>query len=279
LKAIGIIGCGAIGTQVAKAIDGGRINNTAIAFLYDADKTAIKGLAEKLNAKNNTACFSDFTDLISSTEFKKSNLVLECASQDAVRLFARRLLESGKDMIIMSVGALTDNALLLDLLDLSVRNGTSLVLPTGAIAGIDAIRSAREGLESVMLITTKTPKALEGAPFFKKNTIRLDAINKKTIIFNGTAADAVLNFPANVNVASILALAGLGMQKTMVRIVVDPRIHYNQHEIIAEGKFGKLNIKLKNNQAEGNPKTSFLAILSAIETVRSTSNRGLRIGT
>ncbi|HEY7078721.1 MAG TPA: aspartate dehydrogenase [Nitrososphaeraceae archaeon] len=279
MKAIGIIGCGAIGIQVAKAIDEGRINNTAIAFLFDADKSAIKGLAAKLTAKNHTACFSDFTDLISSPEFKKSNLVLECASQDAVRLFARRLLESGKDMIIMSVGALTDNALLLDLIDLSVRNGTSLVLPTGAIAGIDAIRSAREGLESVMLITTKTPKALEGAPFFKKNTIRLDAINKKTTIFNGTAAEAVLNFPANVNVASILALAGLGMQKTIVRIVVDPKIHYNQHEIIAEGKFGKLNIKLKNNQAKGNPKTSFLAILSAIETVRAASNRSLRIGT
>lgn len=279
MKAIGIIGCGAIGTQVALAINGGKIKDTALGFLFDVDKSATKGLAAKLTANNNAACFSDFTHLISSTEFKKSNLVLECASQDAVRLFARRLLESGKDTIIMSVGALADNAFLSDLLDLSVRYSTSVVLPTGAIAGIDAIRSAREGLESVMLITTKNPKALEGAPFFKKNKIRLDAINKKTTIYNGTAAEAILNFPANVNVASILALAGLGMQKTMVRIVVDPRIHYNQHEIIAEGKFGKLNIKLKNNQAEGNPKTSFLAILSAIETVRSTSNRSLRIGT
>jgi aspartate dehydrogenase len=179
----------------------------------------------------------------------------------------------------MSVGALTDNALLSALLDLSAKNGTSLILPTGAIAGIDAIRSAREGLKSVMLITTKNPKALEGAPFFKKNNISLDTINKKTTIYYGTAAEAILNFPANVNVASILALAGLGMQKTMVRIVVDPRIHYNQHEVMAEGKFGKLNIKLKNYQAEGNPKTSYLAILSAIETVRSSSVRGFRIGT
>jgi aspartate dehydrogenase len=246
--------------------------------LFDADKSATKCLVARLTTRN-ISCFSDFTDLISSTEFKQSSLVLECASQEAVRLFARPLLKLGKDMIIMSVGALTDSALLSDLLDLSAENGTSLVLPTGAIAGIDAIRSAREGLKSVKLITTKNPKALEGAPFFRKNNINLHAINKRTTIYYGTAAEAILNFPANVNVASILALAGLGMQKTMVRIVVDPRIRYNQHEVIAEGKFGKLNIKLKNNQAEGNPRTSYLAILSAIETVRSSSVRGFRIGT
>lgn len=278
MNTIGIIGCGAIGTQVALALDTGRINNTVLRFLFDADKSAANGLAAKLTT-GGIARFSEFTELISSAEFKQSSLVLECASQEAVRLFARPLLELGKDMIVMSVGALTDNALLSALLDLSAKNGTSLVLPTGAIAGIDAIRSAREGLESVMLITTKNPKALEGAPFFKKNNISLDTINKKTTIYCGTAAEAISNFPANVNVASILALAGLGMQKTMVRIVVDPRIRYNQHEVIAEGKFGKLNIKLKNYQAEGNPKTSYLAILSAIETVRSSSVRGFRIGT
>jgi aspartate dehydrogenase len=278
LNTIGIIGCGAIGTQVALAIEKGRINNTVLGFLFDADKSAANGLAAKLTT-GGIARFSEFADLISSPEFKQSSLVLECASQEAVRLFARPLLELGKDIIIMSVGALTDNALLSALLDLSAKNGTSLILPTGAIAGIDAIRSAREGLKSVMLITTKNPKALEGAPFFKKNNISLDTINKKTTIYYGTAAEAILNFPANVNVASILALAGLGMQKTMVRIVVDPRIHYNQHEVMAEGKFGKLNIKLKNYQAEGNPKTSYLAILSAIETVRSSSVRGFRIGT
>jgi len=278
LNTIGIIGCGAIGTQVALAIDKGRINDTVLRFLFDADKSAANGLAAKLTT-GGIARFSEFTELISSAEFKQSSLVLECASQEAVRLFARPLLELGKDMIVMSVGALTDNALLSELLDLSAKNGTSLVLPTGAIAGIDAIRSAREGLESVMLITTKNPKALEGAPFFKKNNISLDTINKKTTIYYGTAAEAISNFPANVNVASILALAGLGMQKTMVRIVVDPRIRYNQHEVIAEGEFGKLNIKLKNYQAEGNPKTSYLAILSAIETVRSSSVRGFRIGT
>ena len=105
------------------------------------------------------------------------------------------------------------------------------------------------------------------------------SITQKTTIYQGTAADAILNFPSNVNVASILAIAGVGMERTKVTIVADPALRYNQHQIIAEGTFGKLDINLMNYQAEGNPKTSFLAILSAIETVRSASRRNFRIGT
>ena len=278
MKRVGIIGCGAIGTQVALAIDDAKISDTILEFLFDTNPDATKSLAGKLT--NSTArCFSDFSDLISSTPFKASNLVLESASQAAVRLFAKRLLELGKDLIVMSVGALADDQLLSDLLASLDKDGTNLVLPTGAIAGIDAIRSVKEVLDSVLLITTKNPKALEGAPFFEKNRIMLNSITQKTTIYQGTAADAILNFPSNVNVASILAIAGVGMERTKVRIVADPAIHYNQHQIIAEGTFGKIDIKLMNNQAEGNPKTSFLAILSAIESVRSTSRKNFRIGT
>ncbi len=278
MKRVGIIGCGAIGTQVALAIDDAKISDTILEFLFDTNPDAAKSLTGKLT-KSTVRCFSDFSDLISSTQFKTSNLVLESASQAAVRLFAKRLLELGKDLIVMSVGALADDQLLSDLLASLDKNDTNLVLPTGAIAGIDAIRSVKEVLDSVLLITTKNPKALEGAPFFEKNRIRLNSITQKTTIYQGTAADAILNFPSNVNVASILAIAGMGMERTRVRIVADPAIHYNQHQIIAEGIFGKLDIKLMNNQAEGNPKTSFLAILSAIETVRSSSRKNFRIGT
>ena len=278
MKRVGIIGCGAIGTQVALAIDDAKISDTILEFLFDTNPDAAKSLTGKLT-KSTARCFSDFSDLISSTQFKTSNLVLESASQAAVRLFAKRLLELGKDLIVMSVGALADDQLLSDLLASLDKNDTNLVLPTGAIAGIDAIRSVKEVLDSVLLITTKNPKALEGAPFFEKNRIRLNSITQKTTIYQGTAADAILNFPSNVNVASILAIAGMGMERTRVRIVADPAIHYNQHQIIAEGIFGKLDIKLMNNQAEGNPKTSFLAILSAIETVRSSSRKNFRIGT
>ena len=278
MNRVGIIGCGSIGTQVALAIDNAKIGDTVLEFLFDSDSDATKNLTGKL--KSTTAlCFSDFSDLISSTQFKASNLVLESASQAAVRLFAKRVLELGKDLIIMSVGALADDHLLSDLLASSDKYGTNLLLPTGAIAGIDAIRSAKGALDSVELITTKNPKALEGAPFFEKNRIRLDSITQKTTIYQGTAADAILNFPSNVNVASILALAGVGMERTKVTIVADPALRYNQHQIIAEGTFGKLDIKLMNYQAEGNPKTSFLAILSAIETVRSASRKNFRIGT
>jgi aspartate dehydrogenase len=278
LKKVGILGCGAIGTQFALAIDDAKVGDTTLVFLFDMNKAAAEGLASKLR-NSNIGCFSDFSNLISSSEFKACNIVLESASQSAVRLFGRRLLDLGKDLIIMSVGALVDDRLYSELLTSLEKNHANLSLPTGAIAGIDAIRSIRNVLDSVLLITTKNPKALEGAPFFEKSGIKLESITQKTVLFQGSAADAIVNFPLNVNVSSLLALAGIGMNRTMVRIIADPMLHQNQHQIIAKGSFGMLNIKLRNNQAPGNPKTSFLAILSAIESVRSSASKNFRIGT
>lgn len=278
MNRLGIIGCGSIGTQVALSVNDAKINNTILEFLFDTDQEALKRLAYKLT-DSKVHCFSDFSRLISSSSFKACDIVLESASQAAVQLFAKRLLELGKDLIIMSVGALADDRLLSELLASVEKNDANLVLPTGAIAGIDAIRSVKSVLDSVLLITTKNPKALEGAPFFQKSGISISSITRRTTLYEGTAADAIINFPSNVNVASTLALAGIGMKKTTVRIVADPSIRQNRHHIIAKGAFGTLDIKLSNNQAPGNPRTSFLAILSAIETIRSVSNKYFRVGT
>lgn len=278
MNRLGIIGCGSIGTQVALSVNDAKVNNTILEFLFDTDQDALKRLAYKLTGSK-VHCFSDFSRLISSSSFEACDIVLESASQAAVHLFAKRLLELGKDLIIMSVGALADDRLLSELLASVEKNNANLVLPTGAIAGIDAIRSVKSVLDSVLLITTKNPKALEGAPFFQKSGISISSITQKTTIYEGTAADAIINFPSNVNVASTLALAGIGMKKTMVRIVADPSIRQNRHHIVAKGAFGTLDIKLSNNQAPGNPRTSFLAILSAIETIRCVSNKYFRVGT
>jgi aspartate dehydrogenase len=180
----------------------------------------------------------------------------------------------------MSVGALADTSFLAELLDQpAIRQGRSKIhVPTGAIAGIDAIRSVKHLLDSITLTTTKSPKALAGAPFFATRDIDLDAITKLTEIYEGPAAEAVKLFPVNVNVAAVLSLAGLGADKTKVRVLVDPHATTNQHEIVATGGFGDIKITVNNVTAPGNPKTSFLAVLSAIECLRSICDDALRIG-
>jgi aspartate dehydrogenase len=166
-----------------------------------------------------------------------------------------------------------------ELLDIASQNGSHIYVPTGAIAGIDAIRSVKHLLDSVVLTTTKNPIALAGAPFFNLTKINVYGITEKTVIYEGNAADAVKKFPANINVAAILSLAGIGVERTKVKIIADPYTDVNQHEITANGKFGEMTVIVRNKPSPNNPKTSFLAVLSAIECLRSICDEGLRIGT
>jgi aspartate dehydrogenase len=273
-KNVGVVGCGTIGTQLALAIESGNIANASLAGLFDIVNSNARNLKSKLNS--NPEVYFDFDALINSS----ADIIIEAASQQAVRDFGRPIIKANKDLMIMSVGALADTTFLAELLDLAaVTNGHSRIyVPTGAIAGIDAIRSVRNVLDSITLTTTKSPKALAGAPFLEKSRVNLDTITKITTIYEGSAAEAVKLFPANVNVAAILSLAGIGADKTRVRIVVDPKATTNQHEITATGSFGDIKITVNNVTTPGNPKTSFLAILSAIECLRSICNDSIRIG-
>jgi len=273
-KIVGLLGCGTIGTHLALAIESGNIANASLGGLFDIVNSNAKSLKSKL--KSNPELYPDFDGLINSS----ADLIIEAASQQAVREFGKPIIEAKKDLMIMSVGALADTTFLAELLELvAVTKGHSRIyVPTGAIAGIDAIRSVRNILDSLTLTTTKSPKALAGAPFLETSKVSLDTITKITAIYEGSAAEAVKLFPANVNVAAVLSLAGIGADKTKVRIVVDPQATTNQHEIIATGSFGDIKITVNNVTTPGNPKTSFLAILSAIECLRSICDDGLRIG-
>ncbi|HEX6067531.1 MAG TPA: aspartate dehydrogenase [Nitrososphaera sp.] len=267
-KRVGIIGCGTIGSQLALAVDSGQVKNATLVSLFDVVKGNAQGLSSKL--KSAPKAFDDFAKFMSQA----CDIVVEAASQDAARKFAKPVLESGHDLLIMSVGALADKELLAELQSSKGR----IYIPTGAIAGVDAIRAARHLLDAVTLTTTKAPKALAGAPFFETSAIKLDEIKESTIIYEGPAADAVKKFPANVNVAAVLSLAGIGFDKTKVRIVADPVFTTNQHEIMATGSFGKFQFTVNNVPSPGNPKTSYLAVLSAIECLRSVCDGGMRIG-
>ncbi len=271
-RKVGIIGCGTIGSQLATAIDTGAVRNASLVSLFDVVSASMQALQQKLKAK--PADFTDFEKFVKTD----CDIIVEAAAQDAVRKFSRQVLKAGKDLMVMSVGALADKALLADLLKEAEKGGCRLYVPTGAIAGIDAIRAVRRILDSVTLTTTKNPKALAGAPFFETSKIKLDQIKQRTVVYEGTAAEAVRMFPANVNVAAVLSLAGIGVDRTKVRIVADPAFTTNQHEIEARGSFGEFKFTVNNVPSPGNPKTSYLAVLSAIECLRSVCDDGMRIG-
>jgi aspartate dehydrogenase len=271
-RKVGVIGCGTIGSQLAISVDTGAVSNAVLVSLFDI----APGSAESLKGRLRSApsAHADFERFVGTG----CDIVVEAASQEAVRKFAPKVLESGKDLMLMSVGALADGGLLADLAQAAEENGCRIYVPTGAIAGIDAIRAVRHLLESVTLTTTKSPKALAGAPFFETGKVRLDQIKDRTVVYEGPAAEAVRAFPANVNVAAVLSLAGIGFERTKVRIVADPQATTNQHKITAAGSFGEFRFTVNNVSSPGNPKTSYLAVLSAIECLRSICDEGMRIG-
>lgn len=272
LKRIGLLGCGAIGTEIALAIDSEKIP-AKITHVFDFSKDASKKLVSKLKNK------PEITENVGLLVAAPLDLIVEAASQDALRNNALTILQNKKDLMIMSVGALLDESILDIILDGCQDFKKSVYLPSGAILGLDGIRAAKDELELVTLVTTKNPKALKGAKFFETSDIDIDKITKPTTLYDGIAKEAVRLFPANINVAALLSLAGLGSEKTKVRIVADPNTNKNTHEILAQGKFGKFSIKVENVPSESNPKTSRLAVLSAIECLRAICKQDIRVGT
>ena len=272
LKRIGLLGCGAIGTQIALAIDSGKIP-AKLTHVYDISKERASSLISKLKTK------PEITQNAALLASSPVDLIVEAASQNAVRDNALTILQNRKDLMLMSVGALLDESIFDVILEGCKDFKKQVYLPSGAIAGLDAIKSVKEELESLTLVTTKNPKSLKDAKFFETSDINLDKIKESTTIFEGNAEDAVKLFPANINVAALLSLTGLGNKKTKVRIVADPNTDKNTHQIEANGKFGKISIKVENVPDQNNPKTSRLAILSAIECLRSICSEDIRIGT
>jgi aspartate dehydrogenase len=272
LKKIALLGCGAIGTQIALAIDSGKIP-AELSQIYDKSKENAEKLISKLN--NKPKIVENFHLL----SIGPVDLVIEAASQQAVKDVALSVLQNKKDLMIMSVGALLDESIFDILTDACKEFKKQIILPSGAIAGLDAIKSVKDELDSVTLTTIKNPNSFKGAKFFETADIDLEKIDKSTILFEGTANNAVKLFPANINVAALLSLVGLGKDKTKVKIITDPATTKNTHQIEAVGKFGKMYFSIQNIPDETNPKTSRLAILSSIETLRKYCSNGITIGT
>jgi aspartate dehydrogenase len=266
---IGLVGCGAIGTEIARSIDRGKIPAELVA-VCDHNPANAEQLIRSLEHKPVRANLEELVRL--------SDVVVEAASQRAVPAIAKAALEKGKILMIMSVGALADVDLYRKVKQLALEHGSKVYIPSGAISGLDGLKSASIGIiQKVTLTTTKSPASLAGAPYVMEKGLDLTAFKAPTLIFEGSAAEAVKAFPANVNVAATICLAAREGD-VAVRIVVDPAIKVNRHEIVAEGDFGQITTRVENVPSPKNPKTSYLAALSAIATLRSIAEP-VKIGT
>jgi aspartate dehydrogenase len=255
---VGVVGVGTIGGEICRAIDGG-IAQATLVGISDMDVAKAENLARSLRTPTSVLALPEL--------IRASDLVVEAASKAAAPAIIREALEGSRDVMVMSVGGLLECAG--DLVALATRQGKKLYVPTGAIAGLDAIKGAMVGrVSKVTLTTRKPPRGLEGAPYVVEKRIDLKALKEPTVIFSGPAREAVPAFPANVNVAAALSLAGVGADRTEVQILADPTSDKNIHEIEAEGEFGKLFVRMENVPSPTNPKTSHMAALSAIALLR-----------
>ena len=273
---IGLIGCGSMGSELARAVKRGDAGTAEIIGIFDECAPGRNALAKELGEGDGTTPVETdtVTDLVALPGL---DLIVECASQVAVVAHAETVLGAGKSMLVMSSGALTSPEFMRTISEAASKSGASIYVPSGAVGGIDTLRAAKSLLEEVTIVSTKPPIALSGAPGFADwEDVE---ISEPTVIFEGTAAEAVGLFPANVNVAATVSLAGIGPDATKVKVVADPDSPGNVHEINAVSRAGKFSFRFENVPHETNPKTSFLAVLAAIETLRSISDPGLRIGT
>ncbi len=262
---IGLIGCGTIGTSICKAIDDGTIEAELFA-IYDRNREDAEDLISTLE-------MSEPKVMEAAEMIKEIDLLVECASQEAVYEIIPSALLAKCDVMIMSVGAFADEKLYNTIKGLAKDNNCKVYLPSGAIVGLDGLKSASsEDIYSVTLTTQKPPSGLAGAPHVIRNNIDLDKITGKTVLFEGPATEAVKAFPANVNVAATLSIAGIGFEKTTVKIVANPALTRNIHEISVEGAFGEFTTRVENVPSPTNPKTSYLAPLSAIATLKKISD-------
>jgi aspartate dehydrogenase len=204
-----------------------------------------------------------------------ADIVVECAPSRLVRSIVAPVVSRGKTAVVLSVGALLEND---DLIALAKAHGGQIVVPTGALIGLDAVTAAAVGtIHSVRMMTRKPVAGLLGAPYLVENKIDIEGIREPRKIFEGTAREAAKGFPANLNVAVALSLAGIGPDRTMVEIWADPTVTRNTHRIEVDSDSARFSMAIENVPSE-NPKTGLITALSVIACLRKL-NAPLRIGT
>jgi len=263
---LGLIGCGSIGGAVAMALARQAAPEIELIGLADPVNPAA---AKRVGTEAQCLICPDIASLIDLG----LDLVLEAASPDAVRAYGGCVFDGGAHLMMISVGALADADFLEELIGHARRKGRRLLVPSGAIGGVDVIKAAAiGGLEECRLTTTKPPDSLNSV-YVRERRIDLANIRHATLIFEGTALEAVRHFPKNLNVAVTIGLAGLGLQRTAVRLIADPETKHNTHEVFVRGAFGEATVRLVNRPSADNPRSSALVCYSVIATLQGISQQ------
>jgi len=264
---VGILGVGSIGRILATALDEKRV---------DAELVAISDL-EYERAKEVAAGLQTPPRVVPLHEMiQRVDLVIEAASQAALEDFVPKALAGERDILVMSVGGLLGHE---DWFCEAARKGCRIYVPSGAIAGLDGIKSASMGrVESAILTSRKPIAALRGTKYVVEHNVELEKFKEETVIFEGTAEEAARAFPTTSNVAASLRLAIDPTVQVLVRVVAVPGGTKNVHEIRVQGDFGRLSVDVENVPSKDNPRTSQLAAYSALATLTNLT-RALRVGT
>ena len=265
---VGIGGLGAIGWQVAQALDAG-IPGLALAAVSARD-------VARAEAKLAAGLMRPVPVVPLGELARHADLAIECVPAAAFDEIATPAIEAGRMLMVLSCGQLLDRP---QLERRAAETGARILVPSGALLGLDAVRAAAEGgIESVTMVTRKPPGGLAGAPHVERNGIDLAAIAVPTCIFAGSAREAVRGFPANVNVAVALSLAGIGPDRTTIEVWADPTVSRNTHRIRVEAAAARFELYIEGVPSEANPRTGKLTPLSVIAALRGLTSP-LKVGT
>src|SRR5580704_14902475 len=255
-KTVAVAGLGAIGLPLARALDGG-IDGLQLVSVAARDLTKARA---NLVGFRNPPVLTNFADLADA------DIVVEAVPAALFERVALPAIEAGRIFVPCSVGALLPR---LHLVKRAQQTGARIVVPTGALLGLDAVRAAAEGrIDSITIETRKPPASLIGAPYLRKHGIDMLDITMPTRVFSGNARDAAAGFPANVNVAAALALAGIGPVRTKVEIWADPSLDRNVHIITVEAESARFTMRIENVPSDENPRTGKITPLSVVACLR-----------
>ncbi len=263
---VAIAGLGAIGRALTRRLSEG-IPGVVLACVAARDHAKAKAWLDEHGISSPIVSLEDLP--------AHADLAVEAAPGAIVDQICRPMLEAGKKVMVLSAGALLPRP---DLIELARERGGQIIVPTGALLGLDAVTAAAEGtIHSVRMTTRKPPKGLVGAPYLEQNGISVEGLNEAKRVFSGTAREAAAGFPANVNVAAALSLAGIGPDRTTIDIWADPAVTRNCHTIEVDADSARFTMTIENIPSE-NPKTGRITALSALAALRRL-HAPLRVGT
>jgi len=255
---LAIGGLGAIGMAVARRIDNGAIPGIVLAAVSARDTEKARTKIDGLRTTPALVALPELAD--------HADVVLESVPARHFSDIAEATIAKGRILMPLSVGQLLTNT---HLVEKAKQTGARIIVPTGALLGLDAVRAVAEGsVDSVRIVTRKPPRGLAGAPHLVRNNISVDGLTAAVKVFEGTARDAIAGFPANVNVAVALSLAGIGPDRTMIEIWADPSVDRNVHTIEVRSDSSDLSMTIANIPTVENPATGKITALSALAALR-----------